>query len=389
MRLSYGILFPFSVVTNLFIASVLMLSCGSADKGRPSANQSGRVVDSEQQLFHVDTLLSNLEHPWGMTWLNDQLLLITERRGRILVFHNDQITTMTLEGLPEVYLHGQGGLLDIQRHPDFANNGWIYVSYVKPAANGGQTALARFRLADERINELEELYLATPASSSDVHFGGRIIFDKNHYLYFGLGDRGTAADAQDLSNDIGKIHRLHDDGRIPVDNPFVDDPHARHSIWSYGHHNVQGMAYDSTNSFIYAVEHGPRGGDELNIIEKGRNYGWPAITYGINHDGTIISDETTKLGMEQPIHYWIPSIAPCGLLLYTGDKYPGWKNNLFVAALAGRQVTRIEVWGERYRHEEKLLTDIGRVRQVAQGPNGYIYIITEDPGQLLKLIPEK
>lgn len=149
------------------------------------------------------------------------------------------------------------------------------------------------------------------------------------------------------------------------------------------------MAYDSTNSFIYAVEHGPRGGDELNIIEKGRNYGWPAITYGINHDGTIISDETTKFGMEQPIHYWIPSIAPCGLLLYTGDKYPGWKNNLFVAALAGRQVTRIEVWGERYRHEEKLLTDIGRVRQVAQGPNGYIYIITEDPGQLLKLIPEK
>lgn len=349
--------------------------------------REGSPVTTEKVSFYLDTLADGLENPWGITWLPDGRALVTERGGEILVVENDAYEGRKLQGFPEVYVNGQSGILDIQTHPNYENNGWFYVTYAKPGDGGGSTTLIRFKVDGDQIIELEELYQTLPLSTRGVHFGSRIIFDNDGYLYFSTGDRGVMENAQKLDNDMGKVHRLHDDGRIPDDNPFVDTPGAKPSIWSYGHRNVQGMVYDRANNIIYTTEHGPRGGDELNIVEKGKNYGWPIITYGIDYSGAIISDLTEKEGLEQPIHYWTPSIAACGLLFYTGDKYPAWEGNLFSGALALTHVARVEVSNGKYVHEEKLLEGIGRVRQVAQSPDGYIYVLTEGPGMLLKLVP--
>lgn len=375
----------------LFYAHVAMIPLvGCHNQGRPNNRgqlESGNPIVSEKVRFYVDTLETDLANPWGMVGLPDGRMLVTERKGEVLIFENDLNTGKKLRGFPETYERGQGGLMDIQLHPRHSTNGWIYATYAKPGTDGGSTSLIRFQLQGEGISSLEPLYQTTPLSTSGVHFGSRIVFDNAGYVYFSTGERGTKEQAQDLANDMGKIHRLHDDGRIPADNPFVDTPMARASIWTYGHRNVQGMAYDPVNDILYATEHGPRGGDELNIIEKGKNYGWPVITYGIDYNGAIISDLTEKEGMEQPIHYWTPSIAPCGLLYYTGDVHKEWQGNLFAGALALTHVVRIEVSNGRYRHEERLLQDIGRVRQVAQSPDGFIFVLTEGPGMLLKLMP--
>ena len=377
----------YSLLSTLIIC-VSLLACKS--NGQNNGDQhlrTGEPITSEKAAFYVDTLHTGLDNPWGMAWLPDGRLLVNERKGEILVFDKDTYSGNKLVGFPETYERGQGGLLDIQLHPQYAENGWIYVTYAKPGQGGGSTTLIRFKLDGNQITDLEELYQTQPLSNSGVHFGSRIIFDNEGYLYFSTGERGTKENSQNLANDMGKVHRLHDDGRIPSDNPFVNEPNAKHSIWSYGHRNVQGMVYDAANNIIYATEHGPRGGDELNIVEKGKNYGWPVITYGIDYNGTIISELTEKEGMEQPIHYWTPSIAACGLLFYTGDKYPGWQGNLFAGALALTHVARVEVSNGKYTHEEKLLEQIGRVRQIAQSPDGYIYVLTEGPGMLLKLVP--
>ena len=370
------------------VIGIFCLRCtggGGQIGGMP--HPAGQPIASEKVAFYVDTLYSGLDHPWGMAWLADGRMLVTEREGEILLFENDRYTGEKLTGFPEVYARGQGGLLDIQPHPLHESNGWIYAAYAQPGQGGGRTALVRFRLTGTEITDLETLYQTTPLSTTGVHFGSRIVFDNAGYLYFSTGERGVKENAQDLTNDMGKIHRLYDDGRIPTDNPFADTPQARPSIWSYGHRNVQGLAYDSTRNIIYATEHGPRGGDELNTIEKGKNYGWPAITYGIDYSGAIISELTEKEGMEQPIHYWTPSIAACGLLYYTGNKFPEWQGSLFSGALALTHVARVELKNGNYAHEEKLLQDIGRVRHIAQGADGCIYVLTEDPGMLLKLTP--
>ncbi|WP_262246359.1 PQQ-dependent sugar dehydrogenase [Parapedobacter soli] len=369
-------------------AGTLFLCCtGSGRGGGNTSLRTGQPIPSESGTFYLDTLYSGLDNPWGMAWLQDGRMLVTERKGEILIFEDDRYSGEKLKGFPQTYERGQGGLLDIQPHPHYAENGWIYATYAKPGAGGGSTTLIRFRLSGNDITDLKTLYETTPLSTAGVHFGSRIIFDNDGYLYFSTGERGAKEHAQNLANDMGKIHRLHDDGRIPADNPFVDTPLAKPSIWSYGHRNVQGMAYDSTHNVIYATEHGPRGGDELNIIEKGKNYGWPVITYGIDYSGAIISVLTEKEGMEQPIHYWTPSLATCGLLFYTGDKFAGWQGNLFAGALALTHVARIELRNGNYAHEEKLLQGIGRVRHIAQSADGYIYVLTEGPGMLLKLIP--
>ncbi len=380
---------PLRLLGALAIAA-LCLACvgnGSNGGGGHTSRRIGQPVPSEKATFYIDTLYAGFDHPWGMAWLSDGRMLITERKGEVLVFEKDRYTGEQLEGFPETYQRGQGGLFDVQPHPDHAANGWVYATYAKPGQGGGSTTLIRFRLSGTEIAELETLYQTTPLSTAGVHFGSRIAFDNAGYLYFSTGERGVKENAQDLANDLGKIHRLHDDGRIPADNPFVDTPYAKPSIWSYGHRNVQGLAYDSTNNTLYATEHGPRGGDELNLIERGKNYGWPVITYGIDYSGAIISTLTEKEGMEQPLHYWTPSIATCGLLYYTGDKFPAWHGNLFAGALALTHVARVELKNGNYVHEEKLLQDIGRVRHVAQGPDGYIYILTEGAGLLVRLIP--
>lgn len=368
--------------------TILAASCSSNGQ-EADIPRTGEPIKSEKINFYVDTLSATLENPWGMAWLPDGRLLVNERRGEILIFKGDSATGEKIIGFPQVYEQGQGGLLDIQLHPNYAENGWIYTTYAKPGNGGGSTTLIRFKLDGNQVTNLEELKQTQPLSERGVHFGSRIIFDNDGYLYFSTGERGVKENSQDLTNDMGKIHRLHDDGRVPEDNPFLGTDGAVPSIWSYGHRNVQGMVYDKTNNIIYATEHGPRGGDELNVVEKGKNYGWPVITYGIDYSGAIISELTEKEGMEQPIHYWTPSIATCGLLLYTGDKYPGWEGNLFAGALALTHVARVEVDKDTYLGEEKLLQDVGRVRQIAQSPDGYIYVLTEGPGMLLKLVPAK
>lgn len=369
------------------LAIGMLQTSGNSNSRHDDMPKTNTPISSENQNFYVDTLHTGLNNPWGMVWLPDGRMLVTERKGELLVFENEQDTGTKISGFPETYERGQGGLMDIQLHPNYTENGWIYATYAKPGQGGGSTALIRFKLGNNEITDLETLYQTMPLSTSGVHFGSRIIFDKAGYLYFSTGERGTKGNAQNLANDLGKIHRLHADGRIPGDNPFVNTSGAKPSIWSYGHRNVQGMVYDGSNDLIYATEHGPRGGDELNIIEKGKNYGWPIITYGIDYSGAIISELTGKPGMEQPIHYWTPSIATCGLLYYTGDRYAGWQGNLFAGALALTHVARIEISNGKYTHEEKLLEGIGRVRHIAQSPDGFIYILTEGPGMLLKLMP--
>lgn len=384
-----------TLFTLLLIGPGILLTLSCNGNGSQQAEDSRQmdeprrtlVIASEKTSFHIDTIATGLSNPWGVTWLPDGRMLVTEREGEILIFEGDRITERKVKGFPATYQRGQSGLLDIQLHPDYESNGWIYATYAKPGNGGGSTTLIRFQLDGDQLTNLEELYQTLPLTNAGVHFGSRIIFDQDGFVYFATGDRGVKENAQDLSNDMGKVLRLHDDGRIPEDNPFVGMADAREAIWSYGHRNIQGMVYDRTNRIIYATEHGPRGGDELNIVEKGKNYGWPVITYGIDYSGAIISELTHKEGMEQPIHYWTPSIAACGLLLYTGDKFPNWKGNLFSGALAMTHVARVEVENGQYTDEEKLLEGIGRVRQVAQSPDGYIYVLTEGPGMVLKLVP--
>ena len=293
-----------------------------------------------------------------------------------------------IQGLPTpIYVKGQSGLLDIVLHPDYANNGWIYLSYSKQLADSGGTVIARAKLEGNNLTNVEELFSAQPLTSSEVHFGSRIVFDGKGYMFFTSGERGKKENAQDLGNHLGKVLRLHDDGKVPTDNPFVNTPGAKPEIWSYGHRNLQGLYYDKATGILWEHEHGPRGGDELNIVEKGKNYGWPVITYGINYDSTIITDLKEKEGMEQPVRYWVPSIAPCGLTMVTSDKYPNWKGNLLVGALAHQLIARVEVADKKFVTEERLIEKIGRVRAVVESPDGYIYVATENPGKLLRLVP--
>jgi aldose sugar dehydrogenase len=375
----------------LFMAiSTLGKSCtpNTEDTTPESQNMEFQfTTKTEKMNFKVDTLHTTLQNPWGMTWLGDGRMLITERKGEILIFKDDKYTGQKVQGLPAVYANGQAGLLDITVHPNYAQNGWIYISYAKPVPGGGATTVARFKLNGNTVTGFEDLIVTTPAWNGGTHYGSRIVFDKQNFLFFSNGERGSQNNAQNLSNSHGKIHRIHDDGRIPTDNPFVNTANALASIWTYGNRNPQGMIYDEANNRIWSVEHGPRGGDELNLIEKGKNYGWPVITYGINYNGSPITDITEKEGMEQPVKYWTPSIATCGMTLVTSDKYPAWKGNILVAALAGTHIARVEMNGTRATGEEKLLPGIGRVRQVSQSPDGFIYAITEGTGLLIKLLP--
>jgi glucose/arabinose dehydrogenase len=345
------------------------------------------TTQTEKMIIKVDTLHRGFQNPWGMTWINAETMLVTEKKGEILIFKKDSFSGQKVTGLPAFYTAGQSGLLDIAIHPNYAQNGWIYIAYGKPVGDGGATTIARFKLSGTAVTSFEELIVTTPEWKGGTHYGSRIVFDNQNYLYFSNGERGTQDNAQNLKNSHGKIHRIHDDGRIPADNPFVNTAGAIPSIWTYGNRNPQGLFFDKASNRLWEVEHGPRGGDELNLLEKGKNYGWPVITYGINYNGTPITDITEKEGMEQPVKYWTPSIATCGMTLVTSDRYPAWKGNFLVTALAGTHIARVEMNGTKPVGEEKLLPGIGRVRQVAQSPDGYVYAITEGTGLLIKLVP--
>lgn len=367
------------------LALVAFISCSSptADK----AQVSGKVVNSEKQKFIVDTITTALQSPWGMAFLPDGRALVTEKSGEIRIIKDGKLLDEKISGVPAVRDKGQGGLMDIQLHPDYATNGWIYLTYSKPTGEESGTVLARAKLEGNALTNLEELFQAMPLSASEVHFGSRIAFDGKGYIFFTSGERGKKENAQDLTNHLGKVLRLHDDGKIPTDNPFVNTPGEKPEIWSYGHRNLQGLYYDQKTGILWNHEHGPKGGDELNSVEKGKNYGWPVITYGINYDGTSITDVTVKEGMEQPVRYWVPSIAPCGLTKVTSDLYPNWKGNFLVGALAFQLVARLEMADGKFVKEERLLEKMGRVRAVVQSPDGYIYVTVENPGKIVRLVP--
>lgn len=345
------------------------------------------VYDSESQKFWLDTVVSGLAYPWGMAFLPDGDLLVSERPGRLQRVRPDGEAT-EISGLPEIAAVGQGGLLDIQLHPEYDQNGWIYLAYSRKAGPLGSTttAIARAKLNGNALADLEQIFIAQPSFSTTHHYGCRMVL-KDGYLFFGVGDRGQMQQAQRLDRHNGKIMRIYDDGRVPMDNPFVSVNEAKAEIWSYGHRNPQGLALHPISGELWEHEHGPKGGDELNIVRRGNNYGWPVITYGIDYDGTVISPITHKEGMEQPVTFWVPSIAPCGMIFNSGDKYTGWKGNIFIGALAGRAFYRVVLNGNTYSHQEKLLPDIGRVRNVALSPDGFIYIATESPNHIYRVVP--
>ncbi|MFP4293990.1 MAG: PQQ-dependent sugar dehydrogenase [Cyclobacteriaceae bacterium] len=347
-----------------------------------------QAVSSEQATYQVDTVLAGLNIPWAMAMLPDKTILITERGGKLKHFNPATEQTTEIKGLPEIYVRGQGGLMDIELHPEYASNGWLYLSYgYSDGGKAGNTALMRAKLKDNELVEQQVLFKGTPLRDAGQHFGGRIEFDKEGYLYFSIGDRGAKENAQDPSNVLGTVMRFHDDGRIPEDNPFVDDRNKQPQIFSYGHRNPQGLTLNPETGEIWEHEHGPQGGDEINIVRKGNNYGWPTISYGINYDNTRFTDIREKEGMQQPVYYYVPSIAPCGMDFYSGDRFPNWKGDLFVGSLKFQYVERLEVVDDHIISSEILLDKIGRVRTVREEADGYLYVVVEAPGMIVRVSP--
>jgi glucose/arabinose dehydrogenase len=342
------------------------------------------------------TFARDLVHPWGLAFLPDGRLLVTERPGRIRIVAKDGRLSPPIRGVPAVVAAGQGGLLDIALDPDFGRTRLIYISYAEPRSGGTNgTAATRAKLVlDDVGGSLEEakvIFRQEPASTGALHFGSRLAFARDGSLFVTMGERFHSRDrAQDLSTHFGKVVRIRPDGLVPSDNPFVNKAGARPEIWSYGHRNVQSAAIHPDTGKLWTVEHGARGGDEVNIPAAGKNYGWPVITYGRDYSGLKIGEGTSKPGMQQPIYYWDPSIAPCGMAFYTGKLMPEWKGNLFVGALAGRALHRLVLDGETVVGEEKLLRDLGeRIRDVRDGPDGALWVLTDSPqGRILRVVPE-
>jgi len=335
-----------------------------------------------------EVVVQDLDIPWGFIFLPDGSMLINEKSGKLIHFKNNKKTT--INGLPEIKVQGQGGLMDIELHPNYNNNGWIYLSYASSdEGNGANTTIMRCKLENNTLTNKKVLYKAQPDSKRGQHFGSRLAFDNDGYLYFSVGDRGNRdVNPQNIERDGGKVYRIHDDGRIPVDNPFVKDRNAKKAIYSYGHRNPQGMVKHPETGKLWAHEHGPRGGDEINIIALGKNYGWPVISYGINYSGTKFTEITEKAGMEQPIHYWTPSIAPSGMAFVTSDIYPEFKGNLLVGSLKFQYLDLCVLDGDKVVREKKFIEGLGRVRSIEQGPDGYIYVGVENVG-IVKIIPKK
>jgi len=331
-----------------------------------------------------------LDHPWGLAFLPDGRMLVTERPGRMRIVERDGRLNAPLAGLPPVVAAGQGGLLDVVLHPQFASSQLIYWSFSEAGDGGVGTAVARGRLDGQRVADVQVIFRQVPKVSGGNHFGSRLVWSRDGELFVGLGDRFTHKDdAQTLDNHMGKVVRIEADGKAPADNPFVQRQGARPEIWSYGHRNIQGAALHPGSGELWTVEHGPQGGDELNVPAAGANHGWPVITYGRNYGiGTRIGEGTTRADVAPPVHYWVPtSIAPSGMAFLTSDRYPGWKNNLFIGALRGAHLVRLELEGRKVVKEEQLLAERGaRIRDVRQGPDGWLYVMTDSPdGQVWRL----
>jgi glucose/arabinose dehydrogenase len=367
----------------------LLTASAAAALSAPSVVRAQQVLRSSKGSYSLRMLTLDLEQPWGMAFLPDGRLLITERPGRLRVFANGRLERAPVGGLPKVYARGQGGLLDVCLHPDFARNARLYLTYSGEGEGGAATVLARAEFRNNALVGVQPIFEALPRTSGGLHFGSRVVFDRAGLLYVTCGERYQMQRAQNLADLGGKVVRLRDDGTVPPDNPFVGREGARPEIFTYGHRNPQGMAMHPGTGRIWLVEHGPRGGDELNLLKAGANYGWPWATHGIDYSGSTISPNKSLPGMEDPVRVWVPSISPSGLAFYTGDRFPGWKGSVFTGALSDNALIRIELDGDRYVGEERLLVDLlPYIRDVRQGPDGLLYVVTHtDSGGLYRLEP--
>jgi glucose/arabinose dehydrogenase len=377
-------MFQLAVISLTIIGSALDTAKAQAPRSPTPSPREG--------ILRVETLAAGLEHPWALAFLPDGRLLVTERPGRLRIVSPSGKLSEPLAGVPPVFARGQGGLLDVIVDPRFMNNRMVYLSYAEPGEDGtAGTAVARGRLAeDSRLEHVEVIYRQQPKVESEGHFGSRLVFARDHTLFITQGDRMWYRDkAQDLSSALGKIMRLHPDGTVPGDNPFVGQANVRPEIWSYGHRNIQAAAIHPATGKLWTVEHGAQGGDELNHPEAGKNYGWPVITYGVDYGGASIGEGTTKQGMEQPVYYWDPVIAPSGMIFYTGDAFPDWKGNILIGSLRPGLLVRLILNADKVVHEERYLGDLReRIREVQQGPDSLLYLLTDSSnGRILRLSP--
>ncbi|MCZ6608678.1 MAG: PQQ-dependent sugar dehydrogenase [Alphaproteobacteria bacterium] len=369
--------------------ALLAVACSSL--AALSAVAQDRVYRSERAAFRLNTIAGGLARPWGLAFLPGGDILVTERPGRLRMVRGGRLQRRPVGGVPKVVARGQGGLLDVIAHPRFAENRLIYLSYAARGAGGVGTHVARARLNGSKLTDVRVIFAALPRNSGGVHFGSRMVFGRDGALYITSGERGEPEDAQKLATHTGKVIRITDTGAVPPDNPFAGRAGAKPEIFTFGHRNPQGIALHPATGKIWVVEHGPKGGDEINILSPGTNYGWPVITYGRSYAGFSIGEGTHKPGMAQPIKYWVPSIAPSSMAFYTGARFPGWTGSLFVGALVLKHLNRLTLNGDRVVGEERLLSDWGmRIRDVRNGPDGYLYILTdEDPGALVRLEPAR
>ena len=394
----------------LFFLS-LSLFLGSCSSSTPVAsleqsNESGKQpFFSEQQVDQITTnitkttIVSGLEHPWGMAWLPNGDILITERAGRLRLVQNGQLQPRSIEGIPEVYNSGQGGLMDISLHPDFSSNQWVYFTYSAGDGQANQTRIARAKYNNDQLTDWEDIFVVTPLKSGSQHFGSRIIWLPDQTMLIAIGDGGnpplkidgdlSRKQAQNLGSHLGKVVRINDNGSIPEDNPFVDNPDAEPEVWSYGHRNIQGMVFDDYRNKVWATEHGSRGGDELNLVQSQNNYGWPDVSFSDEYiSGRPVAPVNTRDDITNPIRVWTPSIAPSGLAVYTGDRHMGWYGNLFAGGLVSRDIRRMQIEKDGAMVIESRIVIGQRVRDVRISPDGNLYVLTdEDSGQLIKVQP--
>lgn len=376
-----------------FLSAIIVAFAMSACAGDVGAVD--QVFQTEKATIRVHTFTEGLSHPWGLAFLPDGRLLVTERGGRLRVVSKEGVLSAPIAGVPKVDARDQGGLLDVAIDPDFASNRLVYLSYAEKGEGGNSTAVARGVLNEEAtaLTDLQVIFSQKPKVPSTLHFGSRLVFDREGHLFITLGERSRddfRGQAQELDSHLGKVIRIYPDGSVPEDNPFVGRADALPEIWSYGHRNSQGAALHPETGVLWISEHGPRGGDEINIPEAGKNYGWPIVSYGVNYDGTPVgSGKAQGPGFEDPIYQWTPVIAASGMLFYTGDAFPEWRGNLFNGGLVARALVRLELDGTRVTHEERILSELGqRIRAVAQGPDGALYVITDEGhGQILRVSP--
>ena len=379
-------------MNNIFNLSILLIilsnfSCAQDLKPLDSEGDNSILIDESN--YEMELIFEDENIIWSIEFFDDNSILAAVKSGSL--FHYTNGEKIQISGLPEIYLRGQGGLMDIVLHPDFKENNWLYFSYASEDAGekGGNTTISRAKLINNNLVDLEVLYKASPNTRKGQHFGGRLAFDNENYLYFSVGDRGNRdVYPQDITLDGGKIYRLNDDGSIPSDNPFFNNPNAKKAIYSYGHRNPQGIFKHPITGKIWTNEHGPRGGDEINIIKKGKNYGWPKITYGINYSGTTITKNKSLPDMEEPLYYWLPSIAPSSFEYISSDIYPNWKGSLLAGALVFKYIERIDLENDKVVYRSKIAEDLGRPRDIKQGPDGFVYVSIEGKG-IYKILPKE